>query len=72
MISTELTDSTYVRLVDVPAALQARTYAADLDVVIAVSDPLLPHNDWAFRLQAGTEGADVSTTRRRADASSCS
>ena len=50
-----------------PAALQARTYAADLDVVIAVSDPLLPHNDSAFRLQAGTDGGGRITTRRRAD-----
>ena len=56
MISTELTDSTYVRLVDVLAALQARTYAADLDVVIAVSDPLLPHNDWRFACRRGLTG----------------
>jgi predicted acetyltransferase len=69
MIATELTDGTYARLVDVPAALQARTYAADLDVVIAVSDPLLPHNDANFRVQAGPEGADVSATGRRADVS---
>ena len=67
MISTELTDGTYARLVDVPAALQARTYAAELDVVIAVSDPLLPHNDSAFLVQAGPDGANVSATRRRAD-----
>jgi predicted acetyltransferase len=67
MISTELTDGTYARLVDVPAALQARTYAAELDVVIAVSDPLLPHNDSAFRVQAWLDGANVSATRRRAD-----
>jgi len=67
MISTQLTDSTYARLVDVPAALAARTYAADLDLVIAVSDPLLPHNDSVFRLQAGPDGAEVSATRRRSD-----
>lgn len=69
MIATELTDGTYARLVDVPAALQARAYAADLDVVIAVSDPLFPHNDASFRVQAGPDGADVSETRRRADVS---
>jgi len=69
MISTELTDGTYARLVDVPAALQARTYAADVDVVIAVSDPLLRHNDSVFRVQAGPDGADVSAARRRADVS---
>jgi predicted acetyltransferase len=69
MINTELTDGPYARLVDVPAALEARTYATDLDVVIAVSDPLLPHNDGTFRLQAGPERAQVSATRRRADVS---
>jgi predicted acetyltransferase len=67
MISTELSDGTYARLVDVPRALEGRTYASDLDVVIAVSDPLLPHNDATFRLQGGRDGAQVSTTRRRAD-----
>jgi predicted acetyltransferase len=69
MIATELTDSTYARLVDVPAALEARTYAADLDVVMEVSDSLLPHNDSAFRLRAGPDGAEASATRRRADVS---
>ena len=69
IISTELTDGTYARLVDVPRALEGRAYASDLDVVIAVSDPLLPHNDTTFRLQGGRDGAQVSTTRRRADVS---
>jgi predicted acetyltransferase len=69
MIATELTDGTYARLVDVPRALEARRYASDLDVVVAVADPLLPHNDGAFRLQGGRDGAQVSATRRRADIS---
>ena len=67
MISTELTDGTYARLVDVPRALEARTFASDLDVVMAVSDPLLSHNDGSFRLQAGPDGAQVSRTRHPAD-----
>lgn len=69
MITTELSDGTYARLVDVPRALEARTYASDVDVVMAVSDPLLPHNDATFRLQGARDGARVSTSRRRADLS---
>ena len=67
MIKTQLTDGTYARLVDVPRALEARTYASDIDVVIGVSDSLLPDNDGSFRLQAGPGGATVTTTRRRPD-----
>ena len=67
MITTELSDGTYARLVDVPRALEARSYASDVDVVIAVSDPLLPHNDATFRLQGGRDGSTVSETQRPAD-----
>ena len=58
LIKTELTDGTYLRLVDVRAGLEARTYAAELDVVIGVRDPMLPANDGAIRLQAGAGRGD--------------
>ena len=35
-------DALYVRLVDLPAALSARTYSADVDVVLEVDRPALP------------------------------
>ncbi|HZE37387.1 MAG TPA: GNAT family N-acetyltransferase, partial [Stackebrandtia sp.] len=38
-------DRLWVRLVDVDVALAARRYAADLDVVIDVADPLCPWNN---------------------------
>ena len=65
-IRTELTDGTYARLVDVPAALMARRYAAEIDVVIEVADPMLAQNDRAFRLQGGPSGAEVTPSRAAA------
>ena len=38
LITTELIDGTYARLVDVPAALQARRTRRDLDLVMGVTD----------------------------------
>jgi predicted acetyltransferase len=68
-IKTELSDGTYLRLVDVRKALVARTYAAEIDVVLGVRDAPLPHNDGTLRLQTGPDGASVGTSRRRPDIS---
>jgi predicted acetyltransferase len=67
ILTTTLTDSTYVRIVDLPKALANRRYGADLDVVVQVSDHLLEHNDGTFRIQAeaGGEGARVTRAGRR-------
>lgn len=66
-IKAELRDGIYVRLVDVRAALEARTYSSDLDVVIGVRDRLLPANDGSIRLAAGPDGAVTSPSRRKPD-----
>jgi predicted acetyltransferase len=50
-------DCLHVRLVDLPAALGARHYAADVDVVLAVEDPLCPWNSGRWRLTGGRDGA---------------
>jgi len=42
----------WIRLVDVPAALAARTYAAPLDVVLEVDDAFCPWNAGRYRLAA--------------------
>ena len=55
-VQTQLTDNLYVRLVDVEQALRARRYAADVDLVISVEDPLLPANSGCYRLVT-TDGA---------------
>ena len=55
---TGVADETWLRLVDVPAALAARTFAAGATgaVLLAVHDPLLPDNAGVYRI-AG-EGAE--------------
>jgi predicted acetyltransferase len=50
-------DGIWIRLVDLPAALAARRYAAALDVVFAVRDRSLPENDGTWRLTGGPENA---------------
>jgi predicted acetyltransferase len=66
-VKAELTDGTYARLVDVPRALEARRYLSELDVIIGVGDPLLTNNAGSIRLQAGSDGASVSRSRRKPD-----
>ena len=47
-----LQDCLYVRIVDLPTALAARSYAADLDVVLEVTDEVCPWNAGTWRLTA--------------------
>ncbi|WP_375424441.1 GNAT family N-acetyltransferase [uncultured Friedmanniella sp.] len=54
-----LGEGTFARLVDVRAALEARRYAAPVDLVLGVRDVVLPHNDGTFRLRGGSDGAEV-------------
>lgn len=63
-----LHDALYVRLVDLPAALSARTYSAPLDVVLDVRDPVCGGNEGRWRLQAaGAGGASCRPTEEAAD-----
>ncbi|MET7304749.1 GNAT family N-acetyltransferase [Embleya sp. NPDC005575] len=57
----------WMRLVDVRAALTARSWAAPVDVVLAVRDPGVPANDGRFRLTAGPEGATYTPTEAPAE-----
>jgi predicted acetyltransferase len=61
----ELGANLWVRLVDVPAALAARVYAAPLDVVLEVDDAFCPWNAGRYRLAAEPGGA---ATCERTDA----
>ncbi|MEU3723923.1 GNAT family N-acetyltransferase [Streptomyces sp. NPDC031705] len=47
----------WLRLVDVRAALTARSWAAPVELVLALSDARLPANAGRFRLKAGPGGA---------------
>ncbi|MHB8961243.1 MAG: GNAT family N-acetyltransferase [Candidatus Limnocylindrales bacterium] len=62
-----LTDGLHVRLVDVPAALTARRYAADVDVVLDVVDERCPWNAGTWRLAGGRDGASCVAVRDAAD-----
>ncbi|MET0189056.1 MAG: GNAT family N-acetyltransferase [Pseudonocardia sediminis] len=46
----DVADETWLRLVDVPAALAARTWGDAAPVVLRVHDRLLPANDGTFRI----------------------
>jgi predicted acetyltransferase len=62
-----LTDRLWVRLVDLPAALAARRYQAPVDVVLEVTDALLPANAGRWRLTAGPDQARCERTDAEPD-----
>lgn len=64
-VVTSLTDNLYVRLVEVQAALGARKYAAGVDLVIEVDDPLLPENSGRYRIvtDGDPEGSSAEVSR---------
>ncbi len=62
-----LMDGLYVRLVDVPAALVARTYATDERLVLEVSDPFCPWNEGRWLLRTASDGPICEPTAAEAD-----
>jgi predicted acetyltransferase len=55
---TRQSDSLWIRLLDLQAALEARTYDASGTVVLGIeSDPMCPENEGAWRLDGGPDGA---------------
>jgi predicted acetyltransferase len=55
-------DGLHLRLVDLPAALSARTYAAPVDVVLDVEDAFCPWNSGRWRLTGDAKGAGCVRT----------
>jgi predicted acetyltransferase len=68
-VATQISDNLYLRVVDVAAALQARRYPAEIDIVIEVTDPLLPANTGRYRLQGAPDAVAVDRVRKAADLS---
>jgi predicted acetyltransferase len=60
-----ITEHTWVRPIDVPALLAARTYALEFDAVWEVRDELF--GDARYRIAAGPEGAKVTRTEHTPD-----
>jgi predicted acetyltransferase len=52
-----VSDGLWVRIVDLPRALASRAYACPVDVVLEVTDSLLPSNAGRWRLRADAPGA---------------
>jgi predicted acetyltransferase len=65
-----LADGLWIRLIDVPAALCGRRYSCATDLVLEVTDELLPANAGRWRLQCSApgDGAAVSCERTTAAA----
>jgi len=49
---TTVTDGLWVRIIDLPTALQGRAYSRDVDLVLEVADLLVPANHGRWRLTA--------------------
>ncbi|WP_320773045.1 GNAT family N-acetyltransferase [Streptomyces sp. CRN 30] len=64
---TQSRDVLYVRLVDVGAALEARTYRTPVDVVLDVEDAFCPWNTGRWRLAGDEKGATCTPTSDPAD-----
>ena len=65
-VLADRSDHLWVRVVDVPAALSARTYAVEGTLVIEVADPA-GFGAGRFRLDAGPEGATCRPTDDESD-----
>ncbi|MFF2525582.1 GNAT family N-acetyltransferase [Streptomyces liangshanensis] len=63
----QVRDALYVRLVEVGAALEARTYRTPVDVVLEVEDAFCPWNEGRWRLTGDTKGATCVRTADQAD-----
>jgi predicted acetyltransferase len=57
--TTAVADGMWLRLLDVAAALAARTYAVEVDVVLEVGDAFLERGG-RFRLRGGPDGAECA------------
>ncbi|MGV9850019.1 GNAT family N-acetyltransferase [Streptomyces sp. NPDC003442] len=60
--AVRLRDSLFVRLVDVGAALEARTYTTPVETVLEVTDPFCPWNEGRWRLSGDAKGASCERT----------
>lgn len=60
-------DGVWLRLVDLPAALAARRYAAPLDVTLEVKDTFAPWNEGRWHVSGDREGAECVRTESEPD-----
>ncbi|MDQ1293808.1 MAG: hypothetical protein QG608_1689 [Actinomycetota bacterium] len=65
----EISDNLWVRILDLPAALAGRDYAAPVDTVLEVTDELIGSNAGRWHLRGGPQGAHCTRTDSPADLS---
>jgi predicted acetyltransferase len=63
----ELRDHLWVRVVDVAAAMSARTYGVDDALVVELTDDLRPANSGRWLIDGGADGATCTRTDRAPD-----
>jgi len=63
-LNLKIHDGLWIRLVDVPAALAARRYSVEGEVVVEVRDSFCPWNEGRFALRGGPDGAECRPTDR--------
>jgi predicted acetyltransferase len=61
-LNARLSDGLWLRILDVPAALQARRYATAIDLVIEVRDDRIPSNNGRWRLTGSPDHARCVST----------
>ena len=60
-------DTLWVRMIDIPRALEARRYATEGSLVIDVRDDFCPWNAGRYLLEGGPDGARCTATTHTAD-----
>ncbi|MHB8293633.1 MAG: GNAT family N-acetyltransferase [Acidimicrobiales bacterium] len=60
-------DNVWARVLDVPKALEQRSYGIDFDLVLQVDDPLCPWVAGRFALSGGPQGATCHSVERAPD-----
>jgi len=66
-VRRRMRDGIWLRFIDVPAALAARRYRVDDELVIEVQDDFCPWNEGRYLLTGGPDGAECVITSREAD-----
>jgi predicted acetyltransferase len=66
-LAMRLGDGLWLRILDVPAALAARTYAADGDLVLEVGDQMMPEVAGRWRMSIRQGRAELTPTEQPAD-----
>jgi predicted acetyltransferase len=66
-LGPRMLDALWVRIIDLPRALESRRYATAVDVVLDVTDAQLPRNTGRWRLTGSPDGATCRPTDDPAD-----